>query len=61
MRQLATAIDRLDTHAFPASAEELIDEYGEIDLELQNGDETFGDALRRLGETTFESAEDARL
>lgn len=61
MRQLATVTERLDTHTFPASAEELIAEYGEIDLELQNGTETFGDALSRLGGTTFEDAEDARL
>lgn len=61
MRQLATVTERLDTHTFPASAEELIAEYGEIDLELQNGTETFGDALSRFGETTFEDAEDARL
>lgn len=61
MRQLATVNERIDTHTFPASAAELIAEYGEIDLELQNGTETFGDALGRLGDVTFEDAEDARL
>lgn len=61
MRQLAAVDERIDSHSFPATAEELITEYGDIDLELQNGEETFGDALGRLGETTFEDAEDARL
>jgi hypothetical protein len=61
MRTLAAVNERIDAHSYPATAEELIAEYGEIDLELPNGDETFGDALGRLGETTFEDAEDARL
>lgn len=63
MRSLAAADDRIDAHTFPATAEELITEYGDVELELPNGegDETFGDVLARLGETTFQSAEDARL
>lgn len=61
MRVFAAADDRIDAHSFPATAEELIAEYGDVELELPNGDETFGDALERLGKTTFEDAEDARL
>lgn len=61
MRQLAALDERIEAHSFPATSEELIAEYGDIDLELPNGNETFGDALGRLGETTFENAEDARL
>jgi len=61
MRAFAAADDRIDAHSFPATAEELITEYGHVELELPNGEETFGDALGRLGETTFENAEDARL
>ena len=61
MRLLATADERIDAHSFPATAEELISEYGDIELAFPNGDETLGDALGRLGETTFEDAEDARL
>jgi len=61
MRLFAAADDRIDAHSYPATAEELIAEYGDVELELPNGGETLGDALGRLGETTFEDAEDARL
>jgi hypothetical protein len=61
MRVFATADDRIDAHTFPATAAELIAEHGDVELELPNGEETFGDALDRLGETTFADAEDARL
>jgi hypothetical protein len=60
MRLLADVDDRIDAHTFPATAEELIAEYGEIELDLQNGEETFGEALGRLGDTSFESADDVR-
>jgi hypothetical protein len=61
MRLLATVDERIDAHSYPATAEELISEYGDVELEFPNGGETFGDALDRLGETTFVDAEDARL
>lgn len=61
MRLLASVDEKIDAHSYPASTEELIDEYGDLELEFPNGGETFGDALGRLGETTFEDAEDARL
>lgn len=61
MRLLANADERIDAHSYPATAEELIEEYGDLELEVPNGEETFGEALGRLdGETTLESAEDAR-
>jgi len=61
MQLLANVDEKIDAHSFPATSDELISEYGDLKLELPNGDETFGDALGRLGETTFEDAEDARL
>ena len=61
MQLLANVDDEIAAHSFPATTEELIAEYGELELELPNGTETLGDALGRLGETTFEDAEDARL
>jgi len=61
MRPLATIDERIDAHNFPATSEELIAEHGDVEIEFPNGNETFGDALGRLGETTFEDAEDARL
>ncbi|MES3518180.1 MAG: DUF2795 domain-containing protein [Natronomonas sp.] len=62
MRALANADEKIDAHNYPATNEELTDAYGDIELELPNGDgATLGDALDSLGETTFEDAEDARL
>ena len=61
MRSFAPVDERIETHTYPASAAELITAYGDIDLELPNGEETFGDVLGRLGEAVFEDAEDVRL
>ena len=61
MRLFETADERIDAHSFPATTDELITEYGDTELALPHGKETFGDALSRLGETTFEDAEEARL
>jgi hypothetical protein len=44
-----------------ATTEELIDAYGDIEIEFPNGGETFGDAFGRVGAMTFETAEAARL
>lgn len=60
MRLLANVEDAIDAHSYPATTEELIAEYGDLELETPNGTETFGDALERLGETTFVDADDAR-
>ncbi|MEF8806939.1 DUF5789 family protein [Natronomonas sp.] len=61
MRLLTNVEDAIDAHSYPATAEELVDEYGDLELETPNGTETFGDALECLGNTTFADAEEARL
>lgn len=61
MRFLEEADADLDAHSYPATATELIDAYGETELDLQDGSETFGEVLGRLGETTYQDAEDAKL
>lgn len=53
--------DVIDDHEYPATTEELIDEYGDRTLKLPNGTETVGDVLARLESETFENPEDARL
>lgn len=60
MRLLANAEDQLDAHSFPATSEEVIEEYGDVVLELPNGTETLGDALSRLGAETFPDAASAK-
>lgn len=61
MRFMTDADADLEDHSYPATATELIDAYGETELDLQNGSETFGEVLGRLGETTYQNAEDAKL
>ncbi|WP_299262391.1 DUF5789 family protein [Halorientalis sp.] len=61
MRLLSGLDDRIGAHTYPATTEEVIEEYGDIELELPNGDERLGDVLGRLGTETFETAEDVRV
>ncbi|ELY65141.1 DUF5789 family protein [Natrinema versiforme] len=53
--------DVIDDHEYPATTEELIEEYGDRTLELPNGSETVADVLARLESETFDNAEDARF
>jgi len=61
MRPFTDATDRFDAHSYPASAQDIIDEYGDMVLDLPNGSETVAEALAPLQSTTFEDAESARL
>jgi hypothetical protein len=61
MRFMTDIDERLDAHSYPATADELIDAHGDLELALPNGSETFGDALARVESSTFESPEEARL
>jgi hypothetical protein len=51
----------INDHEYPATTEELIEEYGDRTLELPNGSETVGDVLARLESETFENPEEARF
>ena len=53
--------DVIDDHDYPATTEELIENYGDRTLELPNGSETVGDVLARLESETFDSPEEARF
>lgn len=49
--------DELDEHDYPVTSEELVEEYGDYELEYEGGSETFRDVLGPMGEQTFEDAE----
>ena len=53
--------DCIDTHEYPATTEELIEAYGDENLELPNGSEQLAEVLARLESETFESSDDARM
>lgn len=60
--KIFTEVDvQLDAHNYPTTAEELIEEYGELELVLSNGTETLGTMLSRFNNETFDDAEEARL
>jgi len=61
MRFMADVREKIESHPYPATTEELIEAYGEMEFDLPNGTETFGEALERLGSETFERPEDARM
>ena len=60
--RLATDVEEsFETHTFPATTEELIEAYGDLDLELANGSTTLADVLSQLPDEEFDTPEDARL
>ncbi|MWG34399.1 DUF5789 family protein [Halomarina oriensis] len=61
MRPFTDATNRFDAHSYPATAQDLIEEYGEMVLDLPNGSETVAEALAPMEATTFQDAESARL
>lgn len=52
--------DELDEHDYPVTSEELVEEYGDHELEYPGGSERLEEVLGPLGEETFEDAEEAR-
>lgn len=50
----------LDEHKYPATSEELAAEYGDREIALANETESVGDALDRLVDERFGSADEAR-
>ncbi len=51
----------VDDHSYPTTTGQLIDEHGDLEMSLPNGDATLGEILALLPDETLESAEDARL
>ena len=53
--------EMIDALEFPITTDEIIDNHGDHELELQRGTERVGDVLDRLGTEEFEGPEDVRL
>lgn len=51
--------DRLEEHAFPTTADELVAEYGDVELDLPSGTTDLREVFAEYDEE-FQSAEDAR-
>jgi hypothetical protein len=51
----------LESHRYPSTRAELVDQYGDTTLGLSGGETTFGDVLQGFGESDqFESADEVR-
>lgn len=50
--------EALESHDYPASAEELREQYGDRTVEYADGEESFGSVLDGLGVDEFESAQE---
>ena len=50
-----------DEDRFPATTEELIAEFGDVEVDYPMGGEPLGDVLEASGSETYESADDAQL
>ena len=59
MRLVSDAEDSFETHTFPSTTDELIEAYGEMEIELPNGANTLGEVLSRLPDERYESSEEA--
>lgn len=52
--------EAIDAHEYPATSEELIEQYGEQEIEIHDDTETLGEVLGRLGADTYADADDVR-
>lgn len=50
--------DDLEDEEYPLENSELLETYGDREIDLQDGSETLENVLGPLGETTFDSADD---
>lgn len=58
--ELGELNDELETHAYPVSKDDLVEEHGEYELNLPRGSGTFGDVLEPVDDQTYESPEEVR-
>lgn len=58
--ELGALSEDLDEHEYPTSTDELIDEYGDREIDLPDGSETFKQVLEPMADETFDSADSVR-
>lgn len=55
--ELGPLVDDLESESYPMDASEVVDVYGDREVDLQAGDATVRDLLEPQGEQTFDSPE----
>lgn len=61
MRLLQTMDRTAGQHTYPATTAQIIEEYGDLELELADGTERLGTVLGRLDPETYQGYDDLRL
>lgn len=59
--QLGDLDEALDTHDYPTTTDELIEAYGDYEIETQNGWKSLGEVLASTDNQTYVSADDVRI
>ncbi|KAB1193435.1 hypothetical protein GJR96_08250 [Haloferax sp. MBLA0076] len=52
--------EALESHDYPATTNELVEAYGEYELETQSGEKSLEDVLSSTKDQTYDSADDVR-
>ena len=58
--QLGNLDEALQTHEYPTTTEELINAYGDYEIEIQDGRKPLDEVLAQTDNQTYDSADDAR-
>jgi len=52
--------DELENEEYPMEKDEVVERYGDYELDLEDGEVTVREVLEPLGETSYESADEVR-
>ncbi|QLG28079.1 hypothetical protein HUG10_11170 [Halorarum halophilum] len=52
--------DELETHDYPTTTDELVEAYGDYEIETQGGEESLEEVLAPTDNQTYDSADDVR-
>jgi len=59
-RRLGDLTDALETHEYPTTTDELIETYGDYEIETRSGWKPLEEVLPRTSSRTYDSADDVR-
>lgn len=58
--QLGELDDELETLEYPATTDDILEAYGDSEVDAQNGSKSVGEVLRPVDDESYESADDVR-
>lgn len=57
---LGSLDDALQAHSYPSSTDELLESFGDYEIDLPDGSETFSQVIGPMGDDTFDDPESVR-